>query len=162
MAKKTPNTNFRLGLNRSELIAAAQQFGKSAKTAKRDSTKRLEQYLTNKFAGRGTKVPDFPEQHKKDVRTSMQEFGLQETLNVVAYKMGKITGKQDEKNYLRLTVARAFSAYTDAGITSKNIDELIARLPKGERSEIISGLRKHEGYYQQIFLDYADEVNNHK
>jgi hypothetical protein len=157
MAKKI-NTNFRLGLNRQELIEAAQLFGKSLKTAKKDSTKRLEEYLTNKLGGKGTKVPTFSDQQKRDVRDSANAFGLQDALHMVSYRIGKLTGNQDETNYLRLSVGRAFQAYYDGGVRSEHIDALIARMPMGDKNEIISGVSRHDSYYQQLFLDYAEEL----
>lgn len=161
MARKSRkvNTNFRLGLNRQELIEASQLFGKSLKTAKRDSTKRLEEYITNKLGGKGTKVPTFTDVQKRDIRDSANHFGLQDALHMVSYRIGKLTGNQDETNYMRLTIGRAFSAYYDGGVTSAHIDHLLSLIPMGNRNEIISGVSRHEPYYQQLFMDYADELN---
>jgi hypothetical protein len=158
MARKK-NTNFRLGLNRQELIEAAQLFGKKLSVAKKDSTKRLEEYITHKLGGRGTKVPDFTEREKRDIRDSAKTFGLQDALHLAAYRIGKITGKQDETNYLRLSLGRAFQAYYDGGVKKEHIDELMRRLPNLDRGELISGVSRHEPYYQQLFMDYAEELN---
>lgn len=158
MAKKQRNTNFRLGLSRQELIESAKLFGKSEKSAKKANTKSLEQYLTTKLGGRGTKVPTFSEVQKRDVRDSAANFGLQDALHMVSYRIGKLTGNQDETNYLRLTIARAFGAYYDGGVTSKHIDDLLSMIPMGNRNEIISGISRHEPAYQNIFLDYIEEL----
>lgn len=157
MAKKT-NTNFRLGLSRKELIESSQLFGKSLKTASKDSTKRLEEYVTNKLGGRGTKVPDFTEKEKRDIKDSAQSFGLQDGLHLLSYRIGKVTGNRDETNYLRLSIGRAFTPYYEGGIKKEHIDEIIKRLPALQRSELISGVSRHEPYYQQLFLDYAEEL----
>ena len=97
MAKKR-NTNFRLGLNRQELIESVQLFGKSAKSAKKANTKSLEQFLTTKLGGRGTKVPTFSEVQKRDIKDSAANFGIQDALHMVSYRIGKLTGNQDENN----------------------------------------------------------------
>lgn len=157
MANKR-NTNFRLGLNRQELIESVQLFGKSAKSAKKANTKSLEQFLTTKLGGRGTKVPTFSEVQKRDIKDSAANFGIQDALHMVSYRIGKLTGNQDENNYLRLSIGRAFGAYYDKGVTSKHIDDLISMLPMGNRSEIISGVERHEPSYQNIFLDYIEEL----
>lgn len=158
MARKR-NTNFRLGLGRQELIEAAQLFGKKLSTAKKDSTKRLEEYITNKLGGRGTKVPDFTEREKRDIKDSVKTFGLQDALHLASYRIGRITGNQDETNYLRLTIGRAFQPYFDGGIRKEHIDELMRRLPNLDRGELISGVTRHEPYYQQMFMDYAEELS---
>lgn len=152
------NTNFRLGLDRQELIEASQMFGKSAKTASKDSTKKLESYLTNKLGGRGTKVPDFSEKEKRDIKDASKTFGLQDGMHLLSYRIGKVTGSQDESNFLRLTIARAFTPYYEGGITKKHIDTLMSRMPNMNRSELISGVTRHEPYYQEIFTEYAEEL----
>ena len=157
MARKT-NTDFRLGLNRQELIEAVQLFGKSEKSAKKSNTKRLEQFITTKLGGKGTKVPNFTEVQKRDIKDSAKSFGIQDALHMVSYRIGKTTGNQDESNYMRLTIARAFGAYYDKGVTSAHVDELMSRIPMGNRQEIISGVSRHDPYYQNIFLDYIEEL----
>src|SRR5690554_1792376 len=113
MAKRRKNLNFRLGLNRQELIEGAQLFGMSEKSAKKSNTKRLEQFLTTKLGGRGTKVPTFSDVQKRDIRDSANSFGIQDALHMVSYRINKLTGNQDETNYLRLSIGRAFGAYYD-------------------------------------------------
>lgn len=157
MTKKI-NTNFRLGLNRQELIEAAQLFGKSEKSARKSNTKRLEQFITTKLGGKGTKVPTFTDVQKRDIKDSASSFGVQDALHMLSYRIGKVTGNQDESNYMRLTIGRAFAAYYDKGVTSAHIDELLSRIPMGNRQELISGVSRHDPYYQNIFLDYAEEL----
>lgn len=152
------NTDFRLGLSRSELIEAAQLFGKTDKGARKSNTKRLEQFITTKLAGKGTKVPNFTEQQRRDIQDSAKSFGVQDALHMVSYRIAKVTGNQDETNYMRLTIGRAFGAYYDKGVTAKHIDELMSRIPMGNRNEIVSGVSRHEPYYQNLFLDYAEEL----
>lgn len=155
---KQNNTDFRLGLNRQELIAASQLFGKNDASARKSNTKRLEQFITTKLAGKGIKVPSFTEQQRRDIKDSAKSFGVQDALHMVSYRIGKVTGNQDETNYMRLTIGRAFAAYTDKGVTRKDIDELMSRIPMGNRNEIVSGVSRHEPYYQNLFLDYAEEL----
>lgn len=157
MAKQN-NNDFRLGLNRQELIAASQLFGKSEKGAKKSNTKRLEQFITTKLAGKGTKVPSFTEQQRRDIKDAASSYGVHDALHMVSYRIAKVTGNQDENNYLRLTIGRAFGAYYDKGVTSKDIDELMSRIPMSNRNEIVSGVSRHEPYYQNLFLDYAAEL----
>jgi hypothetical protein len=152
------NTDFRLGLNRQQLVDAAQLFGKSDRSAKKSNTKRLEQFVTTKLAGKGTKVPSFTEQQKRDIHDSAKSFGVTDALHMVSYRIGKVTGNQDETNYMRLTIGRAFQAYYDKGVTSANIDELMSRIPMSNRNEIVSGVSRHEPYYQNLFIDYANEL----
>lgn len=159
MARKR-NTNFRLGLNRLELIEAAQLFGKSEKTAKKDSTKRLEEYLVNKFGGRGFKVPQFTQQELRDIRDATQNYGLHDSLDLINRRIKRMSGNHDEENYLRLTIAREFSGYYDGIITKRMVDELLARLPLADRNETISGLKNHEIQYQMIFEEYIEELEN--
>lgn len=161
MAKnKKANDNFRLGLNRKELIEASQLFGKKLSTAKKDSTKRLEQYITTQLGGRGTKVPTFNDRQKDDVKSASNSFGLQDALHMVSYRIGRLTGNQDENNYLRLTIGRAFNAYYEGQVTSNILDELLSRIDTSDRNEVVSGVSKHDYYYQQIFMDYSRELED--
>lgn len=157
MARKI-NTNFRLGLNRQQLIEAAKLFGKKESVARKDSTKRLEEYIVNKFGGRGTKVPTFTEREKSEIRESAKIYGLQDGLHLLSYRIGKVTGRQDENNYLRLSIGRAFSAYYEGGVKKEHIDELISRIPPMQRDEIISGVSRHDPFYQDLFMSYAEEL----
>lgn len=146
-------------MNRAELIEASQLFGKSLKTASKDSTKRLEEYITNKLGGRGTKVPTFTEQQKRDVRSAADTYGLSDALHLTAYRIWKTTGEQDELNYLRVTIARSFEPYFEGGVRKEHVDELMRRLPALERNELISGVSNLAPYYSQLFEDYAEELN---
>lgn len=157
--KRYINTNFRLGLNRAELIEAAQMFGKKLSVAKKDSTKRLEEYVMNKIGGRGSKIPDFTEQQKKEVREATRHFGLEEGLHLLGYRVRRITGQSNEQNFLRLSIARSFSAFIDGGVRKEHIDELMTRIPKLERDRVISGVMNLEPYYVELFEQYADELS---
>lgn len=152
------NTNFRLGLSRAELIEAAQMFGKKLSVAKKDSTKRLEEYIMNKIGGRGSKVPDFTEQQRKEIREATRQYGLEEGLHLLGYRVRKLTGQSDEQNFLRLSIARSFSAFVDGGVRKEHIDELMARMPKLERDRVISGVTNLEPYYVDLFEEYAEEL----
>lgn len=147
-------------MNRAELIEAAQMFGKSLKVAKKDSTRRLEEYVMNKIGGRGSKVPEFTEQQKREVREATKHYGLEEGLHLVGYRVRKITGQANEQNFLRLSIARSFSAFVDGGVRKEHIDELMSRMPKLERDRIISGVTNLEPYYVDLFEEYADELQN--
>jgi len=155
---RSKNTNFRLGLNRAELIEAAQLFGKKLSVAKKDSTRRLEEYLINKIGGRGMKVPDFTEQQKKEIREATRHYGLEEGLHLLGYRVRKITGQSNEQNFLRMSIARSFSAFYDGGIRKEHIDELLTRMPKLERDRVISGVTNLEPYYVDLFEEYAEEL----
>lgn len=147
-----------MGLNRAELIEAAQMFGKSLRVAKKDSTRRLEEYLINKLGGRGTKVPDFTEQQRKEIREATRQYGLEEGLHLLGYRVRKMTGQSDEQNFLRLSIARSFSAFYDGGIRKEHIDELLRRMPKLERDRVISGVTNLDPYYVDLFEEYAEEL----
>lgn len=161
MAKKT-NTDFRLGLNRQELIKAAQLFGKSEKSVRKSNTKSLEQFLTSQLGGKGTKVPTFSDMQKRDIKDSTKSFGLTEGLHMVSSRIRKATGSHNESNFMRLTIGNAMRAYTDEQITNEHISEVISRLPNGDKSEIVSGVSNHEPYYQNIILDYLEELEEQK
>lgn len=156
--KRYINTNFRLGLNRPELIEAAQLFGKKLSVAKKDSTKRLEEYLMNKIGGRGSKVPDFTEQQRKEIREATRQYGLEEGLHLLVYRVRKITGMSNEQNFLRLSIARSFAAFYGKPVRKEHIDELMTRIPKLERDHIISGVMNLEPYYVELFDEYAEEL----
>ena len=98
-------------MNRQELIEAAQLFGKKLSVAKKDSTKRLEEYIINKIGGRGTKVPDFTEQQRKEVREATRQYGLEEGLHLLGYRVRKMTGQSNEQNFLRLSIARVLPRF---------------------------------------------------
>lgn len=161
MARKT-NTDFRLALNRQELIAASQLFGKSEKSAKKSNTKNLEKFVTKHLAGKSIPVPQLSDMQKRDIKDSTKDFGLHEGLHMLSYRIKKITGNHDETNYLRLTLARHFTSYYDELVTNENIDYLISKLPMLTKDELVSGVEKHDLYYQNLFVDYADELKREK
>lgn len=162
MAKKKVNTNFRLGLNRQELIEAAQLYGKKLSTAKKDSTKRLEEYVMNKIGGRGSKVPEFSERERREIRQSASDYGILDALKLITYRNEKISGMRDDSNFLRLTISRGFSLFYDGMVTSQHIDELISRLPQLGATQVDSDMINISPYYQQLFEDYAEELEEEK
>lgn len=137
-------------------------FGKSAKVAKKDSTRRLEEYLVNKIAGRGSKVPNFSEQQKREIKRASEQFGLQEGLHLMGYRVRKATGREDENNFLRLSIARGFAAFYDGGVKREHIDELISRLPALERYDLIAGVTRLDPYFVDVFEEYAEELENRR
>lgn len=163
MAKQN-NTNFRLGLNRQELIEAVQQFGKTEKSAKKSNTKRLEQFLTTQLGGKGTKVPDLSDKNRIAIRETINVYGLQEGLNTVAYRIKKASGTQNEDNAIRLSLRREFAAYLDdEAVTNAHVDELYSRISFAEsKNEIISGISTHRPYYKAIFENYLAELQERK
>lgn len=160
MAKKTPNKNFRLGLDRSQLIQAAQMFGKSEKTAKKDSTKRLEEYLTRRLSGdKKAKVPTFNERQVSNIQQNAKDFGFLDAVHSAAYHIRKATGSQDENNFLRLTIARNFAPFYNGTVTNDILDELVNEVEgSGSKNEIISGIIKNDFYYTALFSEYADKL----
>lgn len=112
----------------------------------------------NKIGGRGSKVPDFTEQQKKEIREATRQYGLEEGLHLLGYRVRKITGQSNEQNFLRLSIARSFSAFVDGGVRKEHIDELMARMPKLERDRVISGVTNLEPYYVDLFEEYAEEL----
>lgn len=155
------NTNFRLGLDRKQLIEAAKIFGRTEQSAKKASTKTLEQYVVNQVSGKkGTPIPEFSEQRKKDISKSARDFGIHDAVHSISYHTRRASGNQDETNYLRLTIGRAFRGFIGGLVTNEMIDELVIRLDYGTVNEIISGLEGGENsyYYLSILEDYADEL----
>ena len=67
-------------------------FGKSERTAKKDSTKRLEEYVVNKLAGRGAKVPQFRPEEKREIQQAVQKGGIMAGINLAAYRVKVATG----------------------------------------------------------------------
>lgn len=97
MAKK--NTNFRLGLDRKRLIEATIYYGKSEKTAKKENTRRLEQYLMNRIAIKGTPFPELSAADKRDIRDNAEAWGTMDALKRLTYRVEKLTGTRDEENF---------------------------------------------------------------
>jgi hypothetical protein len=160
MVTKAKNSNFRLGLNRSELIEASKLFGKGHDTAKKSSTKALESYLVNKFAGKGAKVPELSKDSLRDIERTKNTFGFTEGIKYAGYKIGKAVGNTNEDSFLRLSLASAFRAYSDIPITSQLLDELERRLPDSEYGVKVSGVVGHKYNYVEMFVEYADELQN--
>jgi hypothetical protein len=158
MAKKPTNTNFQLGLTRQQLILGAQDLGKSLKSAKKASTKTLENYITKQLGGKGTKIPVISERAKRDIKDAAEAYGIKEGLQLLGNRIKKLTGNQDENNYLRLTAANALQSYYSGEVNKEIIDVLVSRLSEGDYDEIVSGLRNHKGYYKEIVENYADEL----
>lgn len=159
MAKKiAKNTNFRIGLTRQELIEAAQEYGKSEKSAKKSNTKNLEQYVIRQIAGKGIKVPDFSEREMKDIKKSASTWGVKDALKILTYRMEKIAGQRDEENYLRLTTSRNFEGFYDGQITPDMIDEIISRLPLLASTQVDSDMMRVTPYYANLYEDYAQEI----
>lgn len=158
MANRKLNTNFRLGLDRQQLIAAAKELGKPLKSAKKANTKTLENFVIKQLADKKTKVPEISDRARKDIRDAASTYGIREGLQLLGNRIKKLTGDQNESNYLRLTAANALSSYYSGAINNQVIDELVSRM-EGEYDEIISGIRNHGGgYYSEIIRDYADEL----
>lgn len=154
------NTNFRLGLNRQELIEAAQLYGKKLSVAKKDSTKRLEEYLVNKLAGRGSKVPQFNPEQKREIRQAVEKGGVMSGVQLTAYRIKVATGTNDRNAYLRLSIGEAFAAFYDKGIRSEHIDELMSRMPSPDDYDNIAGIYEMDLQYVEIFETYAEELRN--
>lgn len=158
MAKRKLNTDFLLGLNRQQLISGAQELGKSLKSAKKANTKTLQNFIVKNLGDSKTKVPEISERARKDIRDAASAYGIREALKLLGNRIKKLTGDQNENNYLRLSAANALSAYYSGEVNSQIIDDLVSRL-EGEYDEIVSGISKHNGgYYSEIVRDYADEL----
>ena len=159
MARKKPNTNFRLGLDRAELIEAAQMFGKKLKTAKKDSTKRLEEYLVNKLGGKGTKVPTFNKTEKQDVIDHTKTYGLLDGIDLVRYRLERAnSGRRDESNYLRLSIRRSFHAFYTGAITDEHLNEIVGRMSHLDHYQMLDGLYHGKPYVTEILREYGDEL----
>lgn len=155
------NSNFRLGLDRKQLIEAAKIFGRTEQSAKKASTKTLEQYIINQVSGKkGTPIPEFSERRRKDISNNVRDYGIHDAVHSISYHTKRSSGNQDETNYLRLTIGRAFRGFIGGIVTNEMIDELVIRLDFGTINEIISGLEGGENsyYYLSILEDYAEEL----
>lgn len=157
MAKKT-NQEFKLGLTRAQLIEAAQFYDKPLKSAKKASTKTLEQFIIRNIAGKGVKVPSFNERELKDLKRSSTRYGTMDTLKLLTYRMDKIAGERDERNFLRLTVARNLALFYDGKIESHHIDEFIRKLPLLYGTQVDSDFIDARGSYHALFSEYAEEL----
>lgn len=149
-----------MGLNRQELIEAAQLYGKKLSVAKKDSTKRLEEYLVNKLAGRGAKVPQFKAEERREIKEAVRKGGLMSGLQLAAYRIKVATGSDSQNAYLRLSVAEAFSAFYEGAVRSEHIDELMKRLPSVDDYANIAGIYEMDLEYIELFESYAEELRN--
>lgn len=152
------NTNFRLGLNRKELIEASQVYGKTEKSAKKSSTVNLEKYIIRQLMGKGTKFPELSNTDKRDVSDNAEAWGVRDALRRLTYRTEKLSGKRDEENFLRLTINDSFSLYYDGQVKREHVDELISRLPQLEATQVDSDMINIGPYYRNLFIDYAEEL----
>jgi len=157
-SKRGKNTNFRLGLDRKMLVDAAVKLGKTEKSAKKSNTKALEKFITKTLTGTNAKVPEFNEMQKRDIKDRHKDYGLMSAVHLAAYRVRKITGEADDNSYLKVSVGTAFEGYYEGEITARDIEELISRIQGSNVKEIISGVERHESYYQNIMVDYAEEL----
>jgi hypothetical protein len=156
MAKK--NKNFRLGLNRQQLIEASQIYGKTAKSAKKSNTVNLEKFIIKQISAKGTPFPELSIADKRDIRDNADAWGVRDALKRLTYRVDKLTGARDEENFLRLTITDGFSLYYDGTIKREHIDELISRLPRLEQTQVDSDMINISPYYRNLFIDYAEEL----
>jgi hypothetical protein len=156
IAKK--NTNFRLGLNRQQLIESAQIYGKSESSAKKSNTASLEKFVIKQLSGKGTPFPELSVSDKRDIQDNAEAWGTRDALKRLTYRVDKITGTRDEENFLRLTITDGFSLYYDGTVRREHIDELISRLPRLEATQVDSDMINISPYYRNLFIEYADEL----
>lgn len=135
-------------------------FGKSERTAKKDSTKRLEEYVVNKLAGRGAKVPQFRPEEKREIQQAVQKGGIMAGINLAAYRVKVATGTDSKSAFLRLSVMETFSAFYDGAITSQHVNELMSRLPGLDDYDNIRGIYYMELEYVELFESYAEELRS--
>lgn len=156
MAKK--NTNFRLGLNRQQLIEAAQIYGKADKSAKKANTKTLENFVVKQIVGKSGAFPELSQADKRDVRDNAEAWGTRDALKRLTYRVDKINGARNEENFLRLTLTDGFSLYYDGTVRREHIDELISKLPMLEATQVDSDMINISPYYRNLFIDFAEEL----
>lgn len=156
MAKK--NTNFRLGLDRQQLIEAAQIYGKSEQSSKKSNTANLEKFVVKQIVGKGAKFPELSASDKRDVKDNADAWGTRDALKRLTYRVDKINGARDEENFLRLTLTDGFSLYYDGTVRREHIDELISRLPRLEATQVDSDMINISPYYRNLFIEYAEEL----
>lgn len=157
MARKR-NTNFRLGLDRKQLIETAILYGKSEKSAKKSNTQNLERFAMRQILGKGYKFPELSATDKKEIKDHANAWGVKDALKRLTYRAEKLTGMRNEENFLRLTITDGFSLYYDGSITKQHIDELISRLPRLESTQVDSDMINISPYYRNLFIDYAEEL----
>lgn len=156
LAKK--NTNFRLVLDRKQLIEAAQIYGKSEKSAKKSNTAALERFVLKKIAGKNASFPELTPADKREVKNYGDSWGTREALKRLTYRVDKINGARNEENFLRLTMTDGFSLYYNGTVRREHIDELISRLPQLEQTQVDSDMIEISPYYKNLFIDYAEEL----
>lgn len=157
LAKKT-NTDFRIGLTRQRLIEAAQIYGKSEKSSKKANTKSLENFIIKRLVTKGTAFPNLSPADKRDIKDNADAWGTKDALKRLTYRVEKLSGTRDEENFLRLTMSDNFSLYYDGIVKSEHVDELISRLPRLESTQVDSDMINISPYYRNLFIDYADEL----
>lgn len=156
MAKK--KSNFTLGLNRQQLIETAGRYGRDISKAKKASTKTLENFILRKVVGKGVKLPELTLQDRQDVMDNVSAWGLGEGLKRLTYRASKLANTRNEESFLRLTLTENFALYRDNRPTAEEIDELISRLPRLNETQVDSDLIAISPYYDRLFRDYADEL----
>lgn len=160
MARKK-NTNFRLGLDRKQLIEASIIYGKNEKSAKKANTKTLENFVVKQLTGkkkRGQKFPELSPMDRREINSNAKAWGVRDSLKQLTYKVEKLSGLRNEENFLRLTINDGFSLYYDGIVKPSHIDELISRLPQLESTQVDSDMINISPYYRNLFIDYADEL----
>lgn len=155
MARKR-NSNFRLGLDRKQLIETAILYGKSEKSAKKSNTANLERFAMRQILGKGYTFPELSEKDKREVKETANAWGVRDALKRLSYRAEKLTGRKDDENFLRLSIHDGFSLYYDGSITKAHIDELERRV--NSSTVDMSGLIKISPYYQNLFIEYAEEL----
>lgn len=152
------NSNFRLGLDRKQLIEASIVYGKNEKSAKKSNTVNLEKFIIKQIMGKGSPFPELSPSDKRDVKDNADAWGVRDALKRLTYRAEKLSGTRDEENFLRLTMTDGFSLYYDGSITRSHIDELISRLPRLEGTQVDSDMINITPYYRNLFIDYAEEL----
>lgn len=155
------NTNFRLGLNRQQLIEAATTYGKDIKSAKKANTKTLENFVIKELTGkkkRGQKFPELSPEDKRYIHSNANAWGVYDALKHLTYKVEKLSGLRNENNFLRLTITDSFSLFYDGAVRPHHVDEIISRLPQLENTQVDSDMINISPYYRNLYIDYADEL----
>lgn len=152
------NTNFRLGLDRKQLIEAAIIYGKSEKSAKKSNTANLEKFITTKILGKGSKIPELSVADKRDVKENAQAWGVKDGLKRLTYRAEKLSGLRNETNFLTLTVTDGLSLFYDGTLTREIIDEMISILEQAGTTKVNSDLINISPHYREMYIDFVDEL----
>lgn len=162
MARKKKNVDFRLGLDRKQLIEAATVYGKAEKSAKKANTKTLENFIVKQLLGdkrkRGQAFPELTPTQKRETYDNAKAWGVKDSLKHLTYKVEKVTGLRNEENFLRLTINDSFSLFYDGIVSQHHVDTLISRLPELERTQVNSDMINISPYYRHLYIDYATEL----